>query len=138
MSFIDLPGKAEALKDDWRPLENADNGMGDTVGMISEYLEEGLEQRAQEMTLDYPMERAEYDVLVNPDKEVAVMYGEFYKNSWIPLIGADVWLCEKTNSSDHRGGTAGKREYRAPSRGGETLIEETSLRAHADYLDEQA
>ncbi len=138
MSFIELPGKAEALKDEWRLLENADNGMGNTVGMIGEYLEEGLEERADEMPdIEYSTSEASYDIIVNPDKELAVMYGEFYGDSWLPLIGADVWLCEETNASDHRGGTAGKREYRVPTVNGKKAINERSLRAHRDYLRDE-
>lgn len=137
MSFIDLPGYAEALKDDFRVLEEADNGMGDTVGLIKEYLEDELESHASDMGLEEEYRDREHEVLVSPDEEVAVLYGEFYRESKIALLGADVWLCEKTNSSDHRGRTSGKREYRAPSNGGHVYVDESSLRAYDSFLNQK-
>lgn len=87
MSFIDLPGYAEALKDDFRVLEEADNGMGDTVGLIIDYLEDELESHAFDMGLEENYRDRKHEVLVSPDEEVAVLYGEFYRESKIALLG---------------------------------------------------
>ena len=132
VNFIDLPGYAEARRDGFRLLEDADNGMGNTVGMVEKYLEDEIHEKAGELGLDYRPEE-NYEVLVSSVEKVAVLYDEFYEESMLPVAGARLWLCNETNGSDHKGGTSGKREFRVPSSGGEIFIDERNLRALEDH-----
>ncbi|MFB6158990.1 MAG: hypothetical protein ABEJ95_05035 [Candidatus Nanohalobium sp.] len=137
MSLVDLPGYAEALSGDFKPLEEADNGMGDTVGLVEDYLESELEERAREMGLEPGYTDEDFEILVDTEEELTVMYGEFYRESNIPLIGGDIWKCQKTNSSNHRGATSGKREFRVPNNGGHLHIDEANLRAYNNFLQDR-
>lgn len=56
MALINLPGYAEALKDDSECLRKLTTRWGDTVGLIKGYLEDELESHASEMELERTVE----------------------------------------------------------------------------------
>lgn len=135
MSFLDLPAYAEARKKDFRPVEEFEYGMGDTTGMIKRELEREVELKAQELNDidEFSLEEERYEVLISEGEKEAVLYDEFYEESFIPLAGTKMWECEYTGP-DADGARPGGSEWRVP--GNSSIeVDERNLRASADYHD---
>jgi len=133
MCFVDLPSYAEARKDGYRPLKDLDNGMGDTVGMVERFLKDETESTAETLDIEYELENDRFEVLVSPREEKVVVYDEFYEESLLPITGAVILECEDSGPGKAKGRNSQKKEYRVPTNGGETYIDETNLRAAAQF-----
>jgi hypothetical protein len=134
MSFVDLPGYAEARSECYQLVDDLDNGMGDTVGMLEDFLVEEVDEKAEEMGLDYELDVDRADILVCGEQSHAIVYEEVWEESRLPVMGATVFECDSFGPTPQGGGQhEGSQEFRVPSNGGEVYFDEANLRSAADF-----
>lgn len=133
MEFVELPSYAEARDSGYHLLEEYDNGMGDTVGMIEDHLIEEADARAESLDVEYILEPGRFDILVSGDENVALLYDEFYEASRLAILGATIFECPSDSAYGKGGVDEGSQEFRVPTNGGDVLVDEQNLRSAADF-----
>ncbi|MFB6100904.1 MAG: hypothetical protein ABEK16_06575 [Candidatus Nanohalobium sp.] len=122
--------------DDAVPVDEVDDGMGDTVGMLKSDLLDDIEGLAEELGVDLPDDEDSYRFSYSDENRRVTVHTESYGGALVPVAEQTAFLVDDRDHEPAAHQNPNGPEIRLGN--DDIEVEEGNLRVSADYFEQNA